>query len=159
MRTKGSPRELESRRLLAVWRVLGGYSVGSVARFFGVSRLSIRRWMRAYAHGGWQRLRAVPAPGRPSTLNGRHKRMVLAWLKHSATDFGFATERWTAPRVARLLAERLQIHLHPRYVSRWLKRHGVTPQVPAKVPIERDDQLIRQWVAVDWPRIKKKPRN
>lgn len=52
--------------------------------------------------------------------------------------------------------ERLHIHLHPRYVSRWLKRHGITPQVPAKLPQEKNQELIAEWVATQWPRIKKK---
>jgi transposase len=53
------------------------------------------------------------------------------------------------------MAERWDVHLHPRYLSRWLKRRGISPQVPAKVPQERDEQVIQHWVAVDWRRIKK----
>lgn len=71
-------------------------------------------------------------------------------------EFGFVTDRWTAPRVARVMAERFGICLHRDYVSRWLKRQGITPQVPAKVPLERDETLIKEWMAVDWPRLKKK---
>ena len=157
MRSKGSPIELEHRRILAVRRVLDGYSQGQVARFLGVARFTMRRWMRAYRHGGWRRLRAANIPGRPRCIDGRTKRRILSWLARPATDFGFATNRWTAPRVTRLLAERMKIQLHPRYVSRWLRRQGISPQVPAKVPQERDDELIQEWIATTWPRIKKKP--
>jgi transposase len=48
MRDKGSPAELEHRRLLAVQRVLEGYSVEEVAEFLGVAPRSVRRWVAAY---------------------------------------------------------------------------------------------------------------
>jgi transposase len=146
---------LEHRRILAVQRVLEGYSRRKVARFLGVSLVSVRRWMRAYRRGGFRRLKAAPVSGRPSHINGRQRRSILGWLSHSPLDFGFATDRWTAPRIARLMAERWQIHLHPRYVSRWLKRHGVTPQIPAKIAMERDEKVIQEWIAGPWVRIKK----
>src|SRR5437016_6263976 len=104
MRSKGSPIELEHRRVLAVRRVLDGYSQAQVARFLGVARFSVRRWMRKYRRGGCKRLRAAKIPGRPGRIDGRARRRILSWLSHSATDFGFSTARWTAPRVTRLLA-------------------------------------------------------
>lgn len=157
MRSKGSAIELAHRRQLAVDRVLQGYSLRQVARFLGVARFTVQRWMRSYRGGGFRRLKARPVRGRVSRIDGRRRRIVLSWLKHPATHYGFATERWTAPRIARLMTERLGIGFHPRYVSRWLRRQGVTPQVPAKVPQERNEELIAHWVATEWPRIKKTP--
>src|SRR5436309_813538 len=116
MRSKGSAQELARRRRLAVRRVLEGYSRYSVARFLGVSRLAVRRWVRAYEHGGWNALDIRPSPGRPARLSAGQAAVVLDWLKHPAQQFGFATERWTAPRVGRLIAERFSVRFHARYL-------------------------------------------
>src|SRR4051794_9922389 len=105
MRTKGSPLELAHRRVLAVQRVRDGYSLRQVARFLGVTRFTVQRWMRLYRHGGLRRLRPRSVSGRPPALPARERRIVLSWLGRSATAFGFATDRWTAPRVTRLITE------------------------------------------------------
>ena len=47
MRHKGSPAELEHRRLLAAQRVLEGYSAEEVADILGVDPRSVRRWVAA----------------------------------------------------------------------------------------------------------------
>lgn len=157
MRSQGTPEELARRRRLAVRRVLDGYSQQSVARFLGVHRLTVHRWLKACRQSGWSALRAKAVPGRPPKLTRRQARSVLGWLKRSPWHFGFATERWTAPRVARLIAERFRTVFHPRYVNQWLAQRGITPQVPAKVAQERDEATIQRWIAVEWPRIKKRP--
>jgi transposase len=61
----------------------------------------------------------------------------------SPCDFGFATERWTAPRVAALIESRFGIRMNHRYVNAWLAQRGITPQVPKRRPGERDEQAIR----------------
>jgi transposase len=159
MRSKGSPLELAHRRTLAVQRVLDGYSIRQVARFLGVARFSVQRWIRLYRGGGLRRLAPHRVPGRISRIDGHQRRIILSWLMRPATEFGFVTDRWTAPRVTQLIAERFGIRFHREYVSRWLKRQGVTPQVPARTPQERNEKVIAEWVAVDWPRIKKKSGN
>lgn len=156
MRSQGSSSELEHRRILAVQRIQDGYSVRAVARFLGVARRSVQRWQRRYRQRGLRGLQAVLAPGRAGRLDGRMSRCVRAWIRHPATDYGFSTDRWTARRVQRLLQERLGVRPHVRTVRRWIRHLGITPQIPAKVPLERDEGRIAHWCAHDWPRIKKK---
>ena len=67
MRDKGSPEELEHRRLLAVQRVLEGYSAEEVAEFLGVDPRSVRRWVAAYREAGGRAWSPGPSrAGRPS---------------------------------------------------------------------------------------------
>ncbi len=71
-------------------------------------------------------------------------------------EFGFATELWTAPRVARVIKEKFGVEFHPRYVNEWLTKRGVTPQKPETQARERDARKIAAWKSRTWPRIKKK---
>jgi transposase len=156
MRDTGSPAELERRRLLAVQRVLEGYSSEEVAEFLNVDPRSVRRWVAAYRGQGQPGLRARPASGRPPKLTLLQEKIVRRWLADSPSEHGFETELWTAPRLTRLIQEEFGIGMNSRYLSAWLRDRGFTPQKPQRVPRERDPEVIAAWLASDWPRIKKR---
>lgn len=145
-------------RRLAVQRVDEGYSQSEVAEFIGVSTRSIRRWVAADREGGTEALTTKARPGRPRKLTEQQAAQVLCWLRDaSPCDFGFPTERWTAPRVASLIERQFEVSMNPRYLNRWLRRHGISPQIPQPVARERDEAAVRRWVTHVWPWIKKKP--
>src|SRR5512135_1605855 len=148
MRTPGSPIVLEYRRRLAVQRVHEGYSIAEVADFLGVAPSSVRRWVAAF--------RQQSVSGRPPKLNPTQEKIVGRWLADNPTEHGFATELWTAPRLAQLIEQEFGICFHPDYLTTWLRQRGYTPQKPRRVHRERDDEAIAAWLAKDWPRIKKR---
>ena len=158
MRDQGSPAELEHRRLLAVQRVLEGYSAEEVAEFLGVDPRSVRRWVAAYREAGAEGLVARPVSGPPAQADAPPRRRSSdgGWPT-SPTEHGFATELWTAPRLAQLIQQEFGIRLNPRYLTAWLRDRGFTPQKPRRVPAQRDPEAIAAWLAADWPRIKKRP--
>jgi transposase len=156
MRTEGPPAVLEYRRRLAVQRVEDGYSIEEVADFVGVDPRTVRRWVAAFRRHGVAGLAAHPAPGRPPKLTPAQEKIVGRWLADNPTEHGFATELWTAPRLALLIAQEFDIRFHPDYLTAWLRRRGYTPQKPRRVHRERDDEAIAGWLARDWPRIKKR---
>jgi transposase len=157
MRTEGFPAELERRRRLAVQRVRDGYPTQEVAEFLGVDPRSVRRWLAAFRQDGSRGLAARTAPGRTPKLTRTQEKIVGRWLSDSPTEYGFATELWTCRCLAQLIEQEWDIALCPRYLSRWLRARGFTPQRPRRVPRERDDRAIADWLARDWPRIKKRP--
>ena len=156
MRSKGSAVELERRRKLAVRRVLDGYSVEEVAEFLAVEPRTVWRWVALFRRENWEGLAARPGAGRRSKLTPTQEKIVLRWLQDSPRKHGFATELWTGARLAQLISEEWGICLHPRYLPRWLRARGYTPQKPQRVPRERDPEAIASWLAIDWPRIKKR---
>ncbi len=97
-------------------------------------------------------------PGRPPKLSLRQTHRVLSWVERDPQEFGFATPRWTAPRLALVIERDLGVQLHPRYLNAWLRRHGISPQIPSRVARERKPEVIAHWVRYTWPRIKKSPR-
>jgi transposase len=158
MRTKGSPDELEHRRQLAVQRYLEGYSADEIAGFLGTSARSVWRWLASFRHSGPEGLAARPVPGRPPKLTVSQEKIVLRWLRGSPVEHGFATELWTARRLAQLIEEEFTTRFNPRALVGWLRDRGLTPQKPERVPRERDPGALAAWLASDWPRIKRKAR-
>lgn len=142
---------------MAVMLALEGEPPEQVADVLGVSERSVWRWLGAFHSHGDAGLLTRPGQGRPPKLSDAQARRVLGWLEQSPCAFGFVTERWTAPRVAFLIARHFDVRMNHRYLNDWLWRHGrITPQVPERRARERDEGAIRQWVEGRWPLIKKR---
>lgn len=145
--------ELERRRQLGVQRVREGRSQAEVARFLGVTRSAVCKWVKA-ARAGPEGLCAKEGRGRPAKLSRQREQQVLRWFLKPATNFGFPNELWTAPRVAEVIQRKWNIRFHPRYINQWLAERRITPQKPRRQPRQRDDEAIQHWVRYIWPRIK-----
>lgn len=160
MRTEATPAELQRRRHLAVQRLAEGYSTEEVAAFLGVAPRSVWRWLAAFRRHGADGLAAQSGSGlgRPPKLSTTQEKIVLRWLSDSPTEYGFATDLWSAPRLAQLVAQEFGIRFHPDYLGTWLRQRSYTPQKPRRVPRDRNDEAIARWLAKDWPRIKQKAR-
>lgn len=140
---------------MAVARILDGYTADEVADFLGVEVRSVYRWLASFRQAGDAGLQAVPTPGRPRKLTLRQTDRVLNWLQRDPQEFGFPTPRWTAPRLALMMGRHLGVQFHPRYLNAWLREHGVSPQIPARVARERDPAGIAHWLSYTWLGIKK----
>lgn len=147
------------RRRLAVEGILAGASLAEVAEFVGAEVRSVRRWMARYRQAGELGLAALPVSGRPAKLTEASARRIMTWLGRDPQEFGFIGSCWTAPRVALLMARELGVEVHPRYLNDWLSRHGISPQIPARLAREKDQPAIDRWIQRGWPRIKKTPRH
>lgn len=160
MGSAGSTDVMKYRRLLAVQRVADGYSTQEVADFLDVDPSSVRRWLAAYRGCGSDGLTTWPGPGpgRPAKLTSTQEKIVLRWLSEPPTEYGFATDLWSTPRLAQLIEEEFAVPFHPDYLGTWLRQRGYTPQKPRRVPREQDEAAIAQWLAEDWPRIRQKAR-
>lgn len=143
--------------MLAVQRLLEGYTTEEVAEFLGADPSSVRRWRAQYRAGNWPALQARSGTGRPPRLSGTQEKIVRRWLKEPATEHGFATELWSGPRLAQMIAQEFGLRFHPDYLGVWLRQRGYTPQRPQPVARERNAQEVAYWGQRDWPRIKKKP--
>lgn len=150
-------REQMEERRLAGGRLLkaGRRSQSAIATKLGVSRATVSVWNQQLHEGSLRRLYRRPAPGRPARLT-REQRQELLWvLKRGALACGFETDRWTLPRIQKVIAQRFAVTYHENYLSRFLQKLDWSPQVPLPRARERDEDLIRAWLAQDWPRIKK----
>ena len=155
MRPRGSPEELEQRRIHAIALLKKDYQPVDVARMIGVDRRSVRRWKAAYLEAGDRAIKAKPA-GRPQKLNNKAQKQLERKLLRGAKAAGFPTDLWTCPRVAQLILAFFGIRYHVDHIGRLLRSLGWSPQRPQRKAIERDEQEIQRWVKQQWPLIKKK---
>lgn len=157
MRPKGSPAELERRRLRALSLLEQGLQPVEVAQRVGVDRRSVRRWKAAVRRSGRRALQAQPASGRPPKLAARHRPRLQRLLLRGAQAAGFDNDLWTCARISQLIGRHFKVRYHPDHVGRLLRSLGWSVQRPVPRARERQEPLIDHWVKRQWPRIKKKP--
>jgi transposase len=141
---------------LAVERVLDGFSSEEVADFLGVDSSSVRRWVALFHRRGVHGLMARQTPGRPAKLTRTQEKIALRWLADNPTEHGFATELWSAARLAQLMHQEWGVRLNHQYLTRWLRARGFSPQKPERRPWERNPEAIAAWLKSEWVRIKKR---
>ena len=156
MRPHGNPKELEKRRQHAVNLLEKGYQPVDIAKMLGVDRRSVRRWKSAYLNKGQRGILAVPASGRPPRLDRNDLKKLEKVLIRGSKKAGFPTDLWTCPRVAQVVRSIFGVKYHVDHIGRLLHAMGWSPQKPERRAVERNEEVIKQWVKVDWPRIKKK---
>jgi transposase len=158
MRPSGSAEFLEARRLQALAFMNQGLQPVEIAHKIGVDRRSVRRWKASVLKDGPEAIRAKPLLGRPPRLGPAEKKRLETILLRGARQAGFSTDLWTCPRVVRVVERAFGVHYHVDHIGRVLHALGWSPQKPQRRAVERDDEAIRSWVKIDWPRVKKTPR-
>src|ERR671915_1052988 len=153
-RSQREERRLEAGRLLQA----GQLSHTDIARRLGVSRMAVSQWARQLRqhHGDIGSLHTQPIPGRPARLSAEQWQRVLAVLKEGALKAGFDTDRWTLLRIRAVILVAFGVRYHAHYLARRLKALGWSPQQPAVYARERDEALVRAWLAQDWPGVQKR---
>jgi transposase len=147
---------LERRRMEAAELLKRGVSQSEVARRLGVHRQSVIRWARWLAHSGKAGLKKAGRAGRKPRLSGAQLKQIEHALKRGPEALGYATGLWTASRVRELIEDRCGVRYHQAHVWRILRQLGWSCQRPSGRALERDEEAIRYWKRVGWPRIKKK---
>lgn len=133
----------------------GKLSQAEIARQLGVSRAAVSQWAKRQADGGARALRRRKPKGRQPKLTVKQQRSLLKHLRQGAPAAGFPSARWTMGRVQRLIREKFGVTYHVHYMPRLLDKLNWSVQQPLPRAQERDEDLIRAWLAQDWPRIKK----
>jgi transposase len=148
---------LERRRMEAARLLRQGLGQSQVARALDVHRQSVSRWARELEQTGVRGLRRAKLTGRPPKLGPAQLRGIEQALKRGPEAAGYANGLWTAARVRRLIEEQCGVRYHESHVWRLLRRLGWSCQRPVGKALERDEEAIRYWKKVEWPRLKKKP--
>jgi transposase len=148
--------QMEARRRTGAKLLRAGrLSQAEIGRQLGVSRATVSDWAKRLAAGGLRALKRRKVPGRPARLTTVEQRMLLRQLKRGALAAGFATDRWTLRRIGQVIEREFGVHYHVSSLHRLLDRLDWSLQQPLPRAAERDEALIRAWLAQDWPRIKK----
>src|SRR5215207_2856243 len=147
--------QMEERRLAAA-RLLraGQLTQAEIARQVGVSRAAVTQWKQRLDRDGLGGLQQRRSSGRAARLSDAQWAQLLTRLQQGAVAAGFATERWTLRRIARVIARTCGVRCDFRSLGRALHARGWSPQRPRPQARERDEALIAAWLRRDWPRIK-----
>jgi transposase len=152
------PQAFEERRLHAAELFAQDVYQAEVARALGVSRQTVSRWHQRWQADGTAGLHSRGAPGRTPRLSDAQLEQAEQALLEGAKAHGFDTDLWTLDRIATVIWRITGVRHHSAHVWRLLRhRLDWSLQRPARRAHERDEQAIRQWVARDWPKIKKTP--
>lgn len=146
---------LEERRLRAGALFQQGRSAAQVAEESSVSLTTAYEWQRRWRAGGTEALRSTGDRGRrcrlsPDELAGLEQELLRGPKAH-----GYATDLWTCPRIGEVIQRRFGVRYTDSAVWKLLAKIGWTCQRPIRKAKERDERAIGEWVAHDWPRIKR----
>jgi transposase len=84
----------------------------------------------------------------------QHER-IGEFLVAGPRAFGWHNELWTLSRVARVIETKFGVRYHVSHVHRLLRQLGFSPQKPARLARERDDESVAAFRKMRWPAIKK----
>ena len=104
--------------------LLDGYRPTFVARLFGLSRMTLTRWVHRLNRDGVAGVVERPRPGRPTQLTARLRRQLWADLQRRPEQQGLPRAVWDGPTLAVHLRRRFGEHLKVRQAQNWLHRLG-----------------------------------
>jgi transposase len=114
-----------------------------------------QRMGQATGGRGLRALRRHKSGGRPARMTRTEKQTLVHTLKRRALVAGFPSDRWTTGRVRQLIDREFGLRYHVKCIPRLLAALGWRLQLPLPRAAERDEELIRAWLAWDLPRIKR----
>ena len=148
---------MEERRLQGAQLLKEGVSQAEVARQLDVRRQSVHQWAKVLADQGEKGLVRVPT-GRKPRLNAVQLAQLAEHLQNGPQAHGYATALWTTERIAKLIHRQFGVRYHRDHVGRLMGQMGWSCQRPTGRARERKEDEISRWKQVEWPRIKKKPK-
>jgi len=157
MRTQGSARELEQRRLIAGRMFQDGKSTTEIARLLGVTKPAVSNWRKLWKAHGLEGLKAKPAGHRRALLSPAQKEQLAGFLEQGPAEHGLAKPFWTLPLVGQLVQQRFGVGYGQTQIWRLMHELGFSCQRPRRRAKQRDEAVIAHWRSHVWPRLKKGP--
>ena len=111
-------------KIAALLLVLEGQRPGRVNALFGLSRMTLERWIHAVNREGIQALIPEPRPGRPTQLTPAVKEQLEQHLEKSPQEFGLSRAAWDGPTLVVHVKEHFGVRLKVRQAQYWLHRLG-----------------------------------
>lgn len=153
--TQAGRQRRERVRQEAAALFAAGVSAAEVAARLEVSAKSAYVWRRAWLDGGVEALQSKGSGGARPKLSAEQVHRLQQRLEHGPAASGYAEDqRWTLPRVVKLISTLFHVPYSEKGASLLLHRMGWTPQMPTHRAVERDEAAIATWRQRTWPAIK-----
>lgn len=130
------------------------------AEIFGLNIRSVNRIWGKYKEGGKRNIKEKKRGVRSGKkITGEQAAEVRRLIKDKFPEqlklpFGL----WTRQAVEQLILERYGVELSRWQVGRYLKSWGYTPQKPIRKAFEQKPEKVKQWLAKEYPSIKRKAK-
>ncbi|WP_189969741.1 IS630 family transposase [Streptomyces violascens] len=153
-----SPAVQEVVRLRVVAALESGQvrTYRQAAEVFGVSQRSVGTWWRKYKCAGREAL-AAPVKSRsgPGELIGAQERAVLfqAMADYTPEQLLIGGPMWTRKLVGELIRMVVGVAMTEQGVGKWLRRHGFSPQRPARRSCRQQQEKVTAWLEEEYPAI------
>lgn len=150
-------RNLGPVRVRAIRARRSGMRCKDIAAAFGISPITVSRWISRYKQFGAQGLKGRKSSGRPAKIYCQEFFPKLKKIvRKPATRFGFASPLWNSKRLRQVIASEYRIKISQPTMWRALKSIGLSYQKPERRAFEADDESRKIWLEEFWPKIKKK---
>jgi transposase len=123
----GSDRRDEAERARAIVLSINGWTSGQIARAFGVTPDSVRRWRSWFAQAGVEGLRASERAGREAVKSEAAASVVASLLRQPVAD----RPNWTLPRLQAEIERQADVSISKSQLSKTLKKWlAMAPAAP-----------------------------
>jgi transposase len=116
-----SDRRDEADRARAVVLSINGWTSGQIARAFGVTPDSVRRWRSWFAADGVEGLRTGERPGREPVKSVAAASVVAGLLSEPVAD----RTNWTLPRLQAEIERQAEVTISKSQLSKTLKKMAI----------------------------------
>jgi transposase len=148
-----SPEALFDLRTRVVAAVREGMSQSQAARVFAVHRSAVNRWCQVTDPDDLRpRRRGRKPTGGPLTPDRTAELLDTIRTQHP-DDLGLVDALWSRDVVAEYAAVRFGVRRSRWVWGRWLRRHGFTPQRPARRAYQQNPADLVRWRAEVYPAI------
>jgi len=124
-----------------------------VARCFGVSVRTIRRWLATFLSKGLKGLQPKKPKGRPSRLTKTQKRKLVEQIQESPETYGYSTGVWDSALIQDHIKRQFGVSYSVFYISQLLRNLGCSYIKPkscyASKPEDFQQQLV--WIREEFP--------
>jgi len=104
--------------------LLDGYRPTFLCQLFGLTRMSLARWVHRVNQEGVPGVLERPRSGRPTALTARLRQQLARHLEQSPEQHGLPRAVWDGPTLVVHLRRRFGVELTVRQAQKWLHRLG-----------------------------------
>lgn len=109
-----------------------GFTAQQIAEIQGVADVTVYKWLDRFDEGGPEGLYDREREGRPPKIDEEVEQEIKRVIGTPPPEEGYNASRWTAPRLARHLEDKLGVEVHPETVRRALRRLEFTWKRPRR---------------------------
>lgn len=132
----------------------------AIAQAVGVTPTTMGKWLKKYNAGGEGLLRVNkrgPKVSHRKGLTQEQEQKVRHYLVDKMPEqLKFPFSLWTLQAVCALVEQEFKIKLAKSTICRYMKKWNFTPQKPILRAYNRNDSAVANWLADEYPTIKKR---